>query len=132
MMQAMLMLRPDLHIDGIELSPKLTELAKISNPDSEILCGNIMDVDKINIPKIAKRVSKEIGSSLEANISINLDEKMINNFESIDFSELCITSSAIVKKTLSNEITVITNKAEGEKCSVCWKINKNGCERHPN
>jgi 2-polyprenyl-3-methyl-5-hydroxy-6-metoxy-1,4-benzoquinol methylase len=51
MMQAMLMLRPDLHIDGIELSPKLTELAKISNPESEIWCGNIMDVDKINIPK---------------------------------------------------------------------------------
>ena len=39
MMHAMLTLRPDLHIDGIELSPKLTERAKINNPESEILCG---------------------------------------------------------------------------------------------
>ena len=57
---------------------------------------------------------------------------MINSFKDIDFSELCITSSAIVEKSSSSEITVITNKAEGEKCTVCWKINKNGCERHPN
>ena len=51
MMHAMLMLRPDLYIDGIELSPKLTELAKINNPESEILCGNIMGMDISNIPK---------------------------------------------------------------------------------
>ena len=68
--------------------------------------------------------------SILSDLLINLDKKMISNFESIDFSELCITSSAIIKKTLSDEITVITNKAEGEKCSICWKINKNGCERH--
>lgn len=51
MMRAMLILRPDLHIDGIELSPKLTELAKINNPESDILCGNIMGMDISNIPK---------------------------------------------------------------------------------
>tara|TARA_B100001059_G_C17669969_1_gene494003 strand:+ start:64 stop:741 length:678 start_codon:yes stop_codon:yes gene_type:complete len=50
-MQEMMMLRPDLHIDGIELSPKLTELSKINNPNSEILCGNIMEMDMSNIPK---------------------------------------------------------------------------------
>ena len=27
-------------------------------------------------------------------------------------------------------IKVNTVKAEGQKCPVCWKINKNGCERH--
>tara|TARA_B100001093_G_scaffold512934_2_gene583815 strand:+ start:17743 stop:18441 length:699 start_codon:yes stop_codon:yes gene_type:complete len=51
MLQAMLMLRPDLHIDGIELSPKLTELAKINNSESEIFCGNMMELDLINIPQ---------------------------------------------------------------------------------
>jgi 2-polyprenyl-3-methyl-5-hydroxy-6-metoxy-1,4-benzoquinol methylase len=51
MMHAILMLRPDLNIDGIELSPKLTELAKINNPESEILCGNIMEMDISIIPK---------------------------------------------------------------------------------
>ena len=43
MMHAMLMLRPDLYIDGIELSPKLTELAKINNPESEICC-DVLDL----------------------------------------------------------------------------------------
>ena len=88
--------------------------------------------DICNISIEAKRATKEIGSSLEANILINLNDKMIDSFKDIDFSELCITSSAIVEKSSSSEITVITNKAEGEKCTVCWKINKNGCERHPN
>jgi isoleucyl-tRNA synthetase len=88
--------------------------------------------DICNISIEAKRASKEIGSSLEANIIINLNEKLINNLESIDFSELCITSTAVVKKTESDEVTVITHKAQGEKCSICWKINKNGCDRHPN
>lgn len=50
-MRAMLFLRPDLHIDAIELSPKLTELAKINNPKSEIICGNVMGMDLTNIPK---------------------------------------------------------------------------------
>jgi len=59
-------------------------------------------------------------------------KKLINKLEGIDFSELCITSSAVVKKTELDEVTVITNKAEGEKCPICWKINKNGCEKHSN
>ena len=90
----------------------------------------VRDICNISIEE--KRTSKEIGSSLEANIVINLNKKLINSLKSIDFSELCITSGAVVKKTESDEVTVITNKAEGEKCSICWKINKNGCERHLN
>ncbi len=50
-MRAMLVLRPDLHIDGIELAPKLTERAKTNNPQSKIFCGNIMEMDLTNIPK---------------------------------------------------------------------------------
>ena len=50
--------------------------------------------------------------------------------ENIDFSELCITSNAKINKSDSNEILVETIKAEGKKCPVCWKINKNSCERH--
>ena len=89
----------------------------------------IRDICNISIEE--KRASKEIGSSLEANLSINLNEKMFSIVENIDFSELCITSEAKVKKTTSSETSASTTKAEGQKCSVCWKINKNGCERHP-
>ena len=34
------------------------------------------------------------------------------------------------KKSNSDELSAITTKAEGEKCPVCWKINKSKCERH--
>jgi len=50
-----------------------------------------------------------------------------------DFSELCITSDAKIDKINKDdaeEISIETNKAEGKKCSVCWKINKDKCERH--
>ena len=49
----------------------------------------------------------------------------------IDFSELCITSKAEIfyKKDINENIKTL--KAKGTKCPVCWKINENGCERHP-
>ena len=48
----------------------------------------------------------------------------------IDFSELCITSSAFVEKNDNSEIEVQTLKAKGNKCPVCWKISEKPCERH--
>ena len=80
-----------------------------------------------------KRASKEIGSSLEANLKILLNDKLIKLSKGTDFSEICITSGADVdkiKKDDGEEIIVETKKAEGEKCSVCWKIKKDKCERH--
>ena len=99
-----------------ELDQKWNELKKIR------------DICNISIEE--KRANKEIGSSLEANLVISLNEKMIKLTKGIDFSELCITSNAVIEKNLQNEIEVKTNKAEGIKCSVCWKINKERCERH--
>jgi isoleucyl-tRNA synthetase len=86
--------------------------------------------DICNISIEAKRASKEIGSSLEADLTINLGEKTFKFVEDVNFSELCITSLAKIKKNQSEEISVITKKAEGTKCPVCWKINKSLCERH--
>ena len=65
-----------------------------------------------------KRIAKEIGSSLETNLLINLNDRLIELTKNVDFSELCITSSAKIEKTQSEEIAVTTIKAEGEKCSV--------------
>ena len=89
--------------------------------------------DKCNSSIELKRASKEIGSSLEANLKIFLNDKLIKLSEGIDFSELCITSGAKIDKINKNdteEIAIETNKAEGIKCSVCWKINKDKCDRH--
>jgi isoleucyl-tRNA synthetase len=77
-----------------------------------------------------KRASKEIGSSLEANLIIYLNEKLTKFTKGVDFSELCITSDAKIEKNKSDEILVKTIKAKGQKCPVCWKININKCARH--
>ena len=87
----------------------------------------IRDICNISIEE--KRASKEIGSSLEADLIIELDEKNYQQFIDIDFSEICITSSASLKKSKDNEINVTTLKAKGNKCSVCWKLKVNKCER---
>ena len=63
---------------------------------------------------------------------ISVNKNLIELIKNTDMAELCITSAAEIIETTSNETTVQTKKAEGEKCPVCWKINKDGCARHPN
>jgi len=87
--------------------------------------------DVCNISIEAKRASKEIGSSLEANLIIKLNEKLIQLTKGTDFSELCITSLAKIEKSDLKEVHATTIKAKGNKCPVCWKINSDKCERHP-
>ncbi|MDC0419751.1 isoleucine--tRNA ligase [Candidatus Pelagibacter sp.] len=82
-----------------------------------------------NISIEEKRASKEIGSSLEASLKINLDKKLNEISKDVDFSELCITSSAEVSYLENSETKVQTSKAEGSKCQVCWKITKEACLR---
>ena len=65
-----------------KLNEKWIELIKIRN-----IC---------NISIEEKRASKEIGSSLEADLKIQLNQKLKSLTENIDFSELCITSKAEV------------------------------------
>ena len=89
--------------------------------------NNIRNVCNISIEE--KRASKEIGSSLEASLKINLDKKLNDISKDVDFSELCITSSAEVSYLENFEIKVQTTKAEGSKCQVCWKITKDACSR---
>ena len=86
--------------------------------------------DICNISIEAKRASKEIGSSLEASLTISLNENLFKLTENINFSELCITSSAKIEIKDLKEVGVKTIKAEGNKCPVCWKINKEKCKRH--
>ena len=77
-----------------------------------------------------KRGSKEIGSSLEAELVIKINDQISKIIKGIDLSELCITSSVIIENINNEELTVTTNKAKGDKCPVCWKISSEPCERH--
>ena len=88
----------------------------------------IRDVCNLSIEE--KRSTKIIGSSLEAILKIKLNKENFEIVKDIDLSELCITSSAQVEKGEKNEILVETEKAEGTKCSVCWKISTQPCLRH--
>ncbi len=119
--------KKSIHLEKFIQIPKTFDNEKLN--EKWLKLKKIRDVCNISIE--AKRASKEIGSSLEANILISLNEKMMKYIENIDFSELCITSDAKIEKTAEEEILVKTIKAEGKKCPVCWKINKNECERHP-
>ena len=99
-----------------ELNKKWIELLKIRN-----IC---------NISIEEKRASKEIGSSLEADLKINLNSKFKEYINNIDLAEICITSKATITFGEQSDITVATTKALGEKCPVCWKISEKDCVRH--
>ncbi|MDA9597528.1 isoleucine--tRNA ligase [Candidatus Pelagibacter sp.] len=119
--------KKSIHLENFFQLPKNFSNEKLNKKWSEL--KKIRDICNISIE--AKRASKEIGSSLEANLVIKLNEKFIEISKGIDFAELCITSKARIEKSNQDEIEVTTIKAEGQKCPVCWKINLDGCKRHP-
>ena len=88
-------------------------------------------LDEANISIETKRASKEIGSSLEAKILIKLNKELYDVTKNENFSEICITSeSKIVEDhNIAKEVEVVTEKAKGSKCSLCWKIKSKKCER---
>jgi len=86
-----------------------------------------------------KRSSKDIGSSLEADIEIYLGEEYLKLVKDIDLPEYFITSKANTKKMINDDklfkletvenVKVSVKKAKGRKCSRCWKILENPCLR---
>jgi len=119
-------------LDNIKVIRTITWEQICSNINLEQNWKKIIDIrNEANSSIETMRAEKIIGSSLEANIEIELDEENYNLGKNYDFSEICITSSAKIINTKKKEnlIKVKTIKAEGQKCPVCWKINKNGCER---
>jgi len=118
--------KKSIHLESFIEIPKKFRNDKLN--DKWIELKKIRDICNISIE--SKRASKEIGSSLEANLIINLNNKIYEITKGVDFSELCITSAAKIERNNSENIVVQTVKAEGEKCPICWKINKKKCERH--
>ena len=115
-----------IHLEQFINFPKEFENKELSKKWDEIL--KIRDICNISIEE--KRASKEIGSSLEADLEIKLNHKLLKLTKEIDFAELCITSKFLVKESKEDEIIVKTKKAKGNKCPICWKISEDACERH--
>jgi len=93
----------------------------------------------VNAAIEVKRANKDIGSSLEADVQIYLNEDYLKIVKDFDLSENFITSKAEAKKLINTdnlfklenvkEIAVLVKKAEGEKCPRCWKIFTGPCMR---
>ena len=106
--------------------PKKFENVELKNKWVQLI--KIRDISNMSIEE--KRSNKEIGSSLEASLEININKQLFDISKNIDFAELCITSHAEVLEHKEDTITVSTVKAQGNKCPVCWKIIKGKCLRH--
>ncbi len=118
-----------IHLEDFPIIPANWNNKELSNKWSKL----VQIRDKCNSSIELKRASKEIGSSLEANLILNLSEELILLTKDIDFAELCITSGAKIDKISKDdteEINIKTSKAKGQKCPVCWKINTKPCKRH--
>jgi isoleucyl-tRNA synthetase len=115
-----------IHLEKFLNFPENFKNEKLNNKWLELI--KIRNICNISIEE--KRASKEIGSSLEADLKIQLDQQLKEITENIDFSELCITSKAEINFKEKSETSVETNKAKGSKCPVCWKISEVSCARH--
>ena len=117
-----------IHLKNFAKIPENWKNEELNNKWEKII--NIRDEANISIE--TQRAEKVIGSSLEANIQIKLNEKLYSLTKDEDFSEICITSSAsiISDDKIEGDIKVLTERAEGNKCPVCWKISKDNCKRH--
>ena len=87
-----------------------------------------------------KRSNKELGSSLEADLEIYLDDQYLKLAKEINLSEYCITSRATAKPFDNKKenlfqienisgVKVLVKKAKGKKCPRCWKITNNKCDK---
>jgi len=114
-----------IHLEKFLDFPKNFNNEKLNQRWNELI--KVRNVCNISIEE--KRASKEIGSSLEAELKIQLDNKLKDITENFDFSEFCITSKAEVSHAENSEIIVKTSKAKGTKCPVCWKISEEPCAR---
>jgi isoleucyl-tRNA synthetase len=85
---------------------------------------------EVNIGIEEKRTNKEIGSSLEANVSIHLNEKEFNLLEGLDLEEYFIASKVQKFKNENEDgLKIKVKKSIGSKCTICWKILEKKCNR---
>ena len=87
-----------------------------------------------------KRTSKEIGSSLEADVQVYLGDEYLKFSKGVDLPEYFITSKAMANPLTDDDglfkldgvdnIKVLVKKAKGKKCSRCWKILEGPCKRN--
>ena len=91
--------------------------------------GKLFIKQEANIAIEEKRSSKEIGSSLEAEIKLLVNKNEYELLKNIDLAEYLITSKAEKELSEVKEMKIQVNKAKGHKCPRCWKILEKNCNR---
>ena len=86
-----------------------------------------------------KRATKDIGSSLEADVEVYLSQDYLKIIKDFDLPESFITSKAEAKELKNGnenfkleetkDVKVLVKKAAGEKCPRCWKVFLTSCKR---
>ena len=120
--------KKSIHLQNFNKFPISFENKTLSSKWLKLI--KIRDICNLSIEEL--RTKKIIGSSLEANLNVKLNKENLKILKNIDLAELCITSSCVLEETDQNEILVSTEKAEGDKCPVCWKVSQQPCLRHEN
>ena len=117
-----------IHLEKFVSIPENWKNEQLAKKWSEIL--NVREIANSSIEQ--KRANKIIGSSLEAQITIEVNKEKYELLKEYDFAEICITSVAHIKLSpdQNTSTNVIAKKAVGEKCPICWKIFETKCERH--
>ena len=129
--------KSSIHLENFPKIPKEWENKKLFEKWEKLKIIRSVVNAGIEVKRSSK--TKEIGSSLEADIEIYLGEEYLELVKDINLSEYFITSKAIVKNMMVDDkifklndipnVGVIVRKAKGEKCSRCWKILGNPCQR---
>ena len=83
-----------------------------------------------NIAIEEKRSNKEIGSSLEAEITITTNSINSELFKNLDLAEYFITSKANqIDSEDQKDLKISVRKTTGNKCPRCWKVLEKKCIR---
>ena len=128
-------------------SKKSIHLEDFTNPPEQWNNSNV----KLQWSKIKKlkqvvnaaieevRNKKIIGSSLEANLNLHVDEEYFDSIKNEDLSEIFICSLVNVEKLSKGDDLFILKdikgvgakvlNAKGSKCPRCWKILETNCAR---
>ena len=107
------------------------------NPKHALRWDKIRNVRRVVTGAIeVLRQEKVIGSSLETCPVIHIkDKELFNIIESVDMSEICITSGISIEFSMNSiadncfiiddvpDVGVICQTAQGKKCQRCWTLN---------
>ena len=80
----------------------------------------------VDLPKVKANALTDQKAPIE--ITVKLDGSVFLGESIVEIENLIPRLNAISDQ--NNEVFVETEKAKGNKCSVCWKISLQPCERH--